>query len=1064
MKKTVLLTLFVCGLFSNFSSGVMAQNDWENQNVFQKNRLEPRSSFVPYASHEELENGDAKGSSLYTSMNGLWKFSYALRPADRPTTFYTTGFDDSAWGEIAVPGNWETEGYGYPIYVNIKYPHEKTPPKIQDHYNPIGSYRTEFTVDESMLDKDLILHFGAVGSAMNLWINGKKVGYSQGSKTPAEFLINEFVSPGRNLLAVEVFKWSDGSYLEDQDFWRLAGITRDVYLLARGKDHIADYWVRALLDKNLENGDLKVNVKIKSSGTLDLKTVVILKDAEKNEVHRSQVEVGRSTKIVEIKSEGLIEKVKPWSAEQPNLYQLIIELRDPDNNLLELVEQQVGFRSLAIENGQFLVNGKAIYFKGVNLHEHHHRKGHVMDEETMIKDIRLMKMNNINAVRTSHYPQPERFYELCNEYGLYVVDEANIESHGFGATNQGPFDTISHIAYRPEWKAAHLDRIRRMVERDKNQPSVVIWSMGNECGNGPVFFEAYDWIKNRDKTRFVQFEQATLERNTDIVSPMYARIEQLAAYARDHRDRPLVLCEYAHAMGNSVGNFKDYWDVIEKHSVLQGGFIWDWVDQGLVKTAEDGTEYWAYGGDFGPVDVPSDGIFCLNGLVDPDRGPKPALEEVKKVHQPIGFSIDAAQTRFGKDGQVLIKIRNKHNFTELSDFEFSWSLTANGEVVTQGELDPGLVEPGKEIAANLRMELSKNIQKELILTVSARSKERNGLIPKGHEVAWEQFILHPGPELYPDDSDGRVTLSEEDGQLVIASQSTQVAFDKATGRMKVLMIGNQNIIKDELGFVPNFWRAPIDNDFGNDLHKRCADWKYASQNRSLLEIRSQIRDGKAIVEVAYELKNAGSEKMADFRIIYTLQGNGQILIENQYEKVLAGLPETPRIGLTAELIEELDEVRWYGRGPHESYWDRKTSARIGLYRSNVSDLYWPYLRPQENGNRSDVRWFSLINREKGYGILIKGIPTVDFSAHHQRIEDFESVERNDGRHTIDVPTRDLVTLNVDYRQMGVGGDNSWGAQTHDQYKLTQPKYNYSFIIEPWFLKETLEPSSPSEGE
>ena len=499
MKKTILTSIFIsCLSFFPYTVATaqkpsasnpnqkQVQNDWENQHVFQRNKLEPRASFIPYANRAEFEEGTPEGSSLRSSLNGLWKFSYAEKPADRPMTFYQPEFDDSDWKEIPVPSNWETEGYGYPIYVNIKYPHEKTPPKIQDHYNPVGSYRTEFTITDSMLNKDLLLHFGAVSSAMNLWINGKKVGFSQGSKTPAEFLINEFVHSGKNLLAVEVFKWSDGSYLEDQDFWRLAGITRDVYLLARERDHIADFHVQAGLDEDVKKGVFSVNVKLKSSGNRDLKAVFILNDAESNEVYRAQIDADKSEITGNIEAKTTLDRVNPWSAEHPYLYQLIIELRDSDENVIELVGQQVGFRSLSMENGQFRVNGEAIYFKGVNLHEHHDRKGHVMDEATMIRDIELMKMNNINAVRTSHYPQPERFYELCNQYGLYVVDEANIESHGFGATNQGVFDTINHIAYNSSWNAAHLDRIRRMVERPKNQPSILIWSMANKSENGPA--------------------------------------------------------------------------------------------------------------------------------------------------------------------------------------------------------------------------------------------------------------------------------------------------------------------------------------------------------------------------------------------------------------------------------------------------------------------------------------------------------------------------------------------------------------------------------------------------
>ncbi len=1082
MNKKSILQLY-CILFVILNSSLsMAQgdgnvgpskeeipNDWENPRVFQRNRLEPRSGFIPYADREELESEKPNASSLLISLNGLWKFNYVEKPADRPLDFHQPDFDDSAWKEIPVPSNWEMQGYGYPIYVNIKYPHDRTPPKIQEHYNPVGSYRKTIEISEEMMSKDLILHFGAIGSAMNLWVNGKKAGYSEGSKTPVEFLLNPYLQTGSNLLAVEVFKWSDASYLEDQDFWRLAGITRDVYLLAREKDHIADLQVRADLDESLEDGHLQLGLKVKSSGKRHLKTVVVLTDGENAELHRSEIWLMENRDTILASTEVLVPRVNPWSAERPYLYQLVIELKDPDNKVLEVVRQQIGFRKLEISDGQFLVNGKAIYFKGVNLHEHHDRTGHVVDEKTMIEDIRTMKMHNINAVRTSHYPQPERFYELCDRYGLYVVDEANIETHGFGATNQGPFDTIQHIAYREEWNAAHLDRIRRMVERDKNHPSVVIWSMGNECGNGPVFHEAYDWIKRRDPSRFVQFEQASLERNTDIVAPMYARIEGLEAYAQNHSDRPFVLCEYAHAMGNSVGNFKEYWDVIEKHRVLQGGFIWDWVDQGLVKRDQSGKEYWAYGGDFGPVDVPSDGNFCLNGLVDPDRRPKPALAEVKKVHQFIGFSWDEKPADHESLGDsILIRITNKYDFRDLNEFDFSYILAVDGEELARGSLDLASVQPGKSASVGVDLSGADKKAGELILTLSATTKEDRNLVPEGHEVAWEQFVLRNKASAMPDAAEPQnadvagAELKENRKQILVSTKKGRLTFNKETGVLEEFRIKGENIIKEGKGFVPNFWRAPIDNDFGNDLHKRCADWKFASNNRLVQRVRAEKKDREVLVDVHYELQDDEGNKMADFSTLYTIDGNGRVRVDNKYEKTADGLAETPRIGMTAELVRGLDQVSWYGRGPFESYWDRRTGARIGLYEKQVSEMGWSYIRPQENGNRTDTRWLQLMNPDEGYGLLIKGMPTIDFSVHHQRLEDFESLERTDGRHvegvpvrnrhTTDVPVRDLTTLNVDYRQMGVGGDNSWGAQTHEEYKLTAKSYQYSFILEPVLLK------------
>ncbi len=1025
--------------------------DWENPEVFAINKEQPRASFIPFQTRDQVIENKANTSPFYTSMNGRWKFHIIDQPDNRPFYFYKTDYDDSDWKMIDVPSNWELQGFGYPIYTNVKYPHDKTPPKIQAHYNPVGSYRTTFQIDDKMLERDLYLHFGAVSSAMNIWINGEKVGYSEGSKTPAEFLINEYIKKGENLLAVEVFKWSDASYLEDQDFWRLSGITRDVYLLSRYKDHIVDFEVKAGLTNDYTTGTFDLSVAIKNDSKKGLNLNIELLDSSGNSMINTEKSVVWEGDKASVSFSDQLKGVQAWSAEKPELYQLLLTLKDDNGAILESIGNQIGFRSVEIRNGQFLVNGRSVYFKGVNLHEHHDRTGHYMDEATMIKDIKTMKMHNINAVRTSHYPQPERFYELCNQYGLYIVDEANIESHGMGAEHQGSFDTIQHVAYRPEWKAAHMDRVKSMVERDKNQPSVIIWSMGNECGNGPVFYEAYDWIKQRDSSRFVLFEQAGLNSNTDIVGPMYARIEQLEAYAQNNQDRPFILCEYAHAMGNSVGNFKEYWDMMKKHPVLQGGFIWDWVDQGLVKTSNSGTEYWAYGGDFGPADVPSDGNFCLNGLVDPDRTPKPSLQEVKKVHQFIDFTLTDAQK-----GQI--EIANNYHFTNLNEFKFEWVLLANGIKKASGQMSNIDLLPEQKFKIVIPYPNTLDTEDELILNIEAYSKKAEGLVPEGHKVAWEQFVLNSPEATTFGKSDEKVILSESETAITVSNKIIKLVFDKSDGILKELVLENENLIKEGKGFTPNFWRAPIDNDFGNDMHKRTKDWRYVSKHRKLAGLTSRMDQGNAVVEVNYELINSNNKKMADFFIQYTINGDAGILVNCRLVKTSDNWAETPRIGLNIELKRMLEELSWYGRGPFESYWDRKTGAPIGIYSGSVSDQYWAYLRPQENGNKTDVRWIKLINPVSGHGLLIKGIPTVDFSVHHQLMEDFESLERTDGRHrdgdivknrhTIDVQERDLTSLNIDYRQMGVGGDDSWGARTHTEYTLIYKNYEYSFLIFP----------------
>lgn len=1025
--------------------------DWENPDIYSRNKEEPRATFIPFNTKEQVLLNKAEASPFYTSLNGRWKFHIEDQPANRPFYFYKTDYDDTDWKSIDVPSNWELQGFGYPIYTNVKYPHEKTPPKIQSHYNPVGSYRTSFQVTTEMLKKDLYLHFGAVSSAMNIWINGEKVGYSEGSKTPAEFLVNAYVKQGDNLLAVEVFKWSDASYLEDQDFWRLSGITRDVFLLSRSKDHVIDFEVNAGLNNNYATGTFELDVAIKKAPQKKLSLAIELMDTSGNKIIDTEKSVVLKETNTTVTFSERLNDIKAWSAEQPNLYQLVLQLKDDQGTVLESIGNQVGFRTVEVKNGQFMVNGRYVYFKGVNLHEHHDRTGHYMDEATMIKDIKTMKMYNINAVRTSHYPQPERFYELCNQYGLYIVDEANIESHGMGAEHQGSFDTLQHVVYRPEWKAAHMDRIKSMVERDKNQPSVIIWSMGNECGNGPVFYEGYDWIKQRDPSRFVLFEQAGLHSNTDIVSPMYASIEQLEAYALNHKDRPYILCEYAHAMGNSVGNFKEYWDMIKKYPVLQGGFIWDWVDQGLIKTSDSGTEYWAYGGDFGPADVPSDGNFCLNGLVDPDRTPKPSLEEVKKVHQFIDFTLS-------DDKKVQVEITNNYHFTNLNEFKFEWELLGNGKKKMAGTLPNIDLKPGQKIDIHIPEIDALDTDEELIMNIAAYTKNANGLVPAGHKVAWEQSVLTSSQPLSFPKSDEKVIISENETNITVSSKIIKLVFDKTDGLLNEMMIDNENLLHKGKGFTPNFWRAPIDNDFGNDMHKRTKDWRYVTKHRKLDELTAGMDQGNAIVKVNYELFNASERKMADFHIQYTINGKGNVLIDCRLEKTDGNWAETPRIGLNIELIREMEALSWYGRGPFESYWDRKTGAPIGIYSGLVSEQYWAYLRPQENGNKTDVRWLKLSNPASGHGLLIKGIPTVDFSVHHHLMEDFESLERTDGRHrdgdivknrhSIDVQNRDLTSLNIDYRQMGVGGDNSWGARTHPEYMLNGKIYTYSFMMIP----------------
>lgn len=1011
---------------------------WEDPGISEINRMMPRAAFVPFASPEQARMEDKWQSPMVRTLNGMWKFHLAENPASRPYWFFKDDFDTREWNEIRVPANWEREGYDYPIYVNVKYPHEKTPPLIQKHYNPVGSYKRTFEIPAEWKGKEVILHFGAVSSMLNVWVNEQFAGYSEDSKTPAEFNITKHLKPGENSLAVEVFRWCDGSYLEDQDFWRMSGMTRDVYLLARNQQHMKDFRVTAGLDENYTDGiftlEVDVNNPAEENGTLVVESVLY---DEGQPVAEFSEELNPGEQRVQFGAE--MPDVNKWSAEYPNLYELIITLKNGEG-ILEVIRQDVGFRTVEIKNSTLLVNGQYVYLKGANLHEHHDVTGHVVDRETMLKDILTMKAHNLNAVRTSHYPQPELWYDLCNEYGLYLVDEANIESHGMGYGKES-------LAKDDTWMDAHMFRTKNMFERDKNQPAVIIWSLGNEGGNGVNFQATYDYLKSVDPTRPVQYERARLDNNTDIFCPMYMRIEKMEEYAQSEPERPLIQCEYAHAMGNSVGNLQDYWDVIEKYDVLQGGFIWDWVDQGLLTTNDDGEEFWAYGGDFGPEDVPSDGNFCLNGLVNPDRQPKPHLLEVKKVYQYIGFKpVDL------KTGTV--SVRNKYAFSRLEEFDFFWEVSGNGKVVDEGRFSGLSVDPGAEEVVSIDYDVQPELGVEYFLNIKARLKNDWTILNAGSELAAEQFKLPffvPAPVMAVA-SMPELSIDETEQSVMLSGEGFVITFDKSAGVMSSYKRGEQELL--ESGPVPNFWRAPIDNDFGNDLHHRSRVWREAGKTRQVADVKVTRKTGQqADVFFRFDLVNEAGEKIAAYQSLYSVYGSGDVVVDNRFRMTEDELPEIVRMGMNLIMPRKYDQMTWLGRGPHESYQDRYTSAFVGLYKGSVADQYWAYLRPQENGNKTGVRWMAITD-DAGNGLYFEGMPLLEVSAHHNLQEDFESMERTDGRHvdgvrvvnrhTTDVKPRDLTSVNVDYKQMGVGGDNSWGAWTHDQYRLTEKEYAYSF--------------------
>ncbi|MCU0409083.1 MAG: DUF4981 domain-containing protein, partial [Bacteroidales bacterium] len=1025
--------------------------DWENPGMFSQNREKAHATLISYPDENGAFKADRTNSPNYQSLDGKWKFHWVNTPGERPFWFFKDDYDIRDWDEIDVPSNWQRKGYDVPIYVNIGYGFKKDPPRIAHEWNPVGSYKRTFKVPSDWKDKEIFLHFGAVSSAFYVWVNEQLVGYSQDSKLPAEFNITKYLRRGKNSLAVEVYRWCDGSYLEDQDFWRLSGIQRSVYLHARPKDYIRDFFAKGLLESNYSDGLLDLNVELASSSesSAGLLLEAVLYDG-KEKIYSESREIDAKTSSPQAAFSKQLPGIKKWSAETPDLYTLVLNLKDREGKNLESVSARIGFRSVEIKDSQLHINGVPVRLKGTNMHEHHDVMGHVVDEATILKDIRVMKSHNINAVRTSHYPQQELWYELCDQYGLYLVDEANVESHGMG------YDKDVTLADKPEWAAAHMDRHQRMVERDKNHPSVIIWSLGNEAGDGRNMVEGYKWMKSRDNTRLVQYERAeketnTPERHTDIVCPMYARIWQIEEYAKDPRnDRPLILCEYAHAMGNSTGNLQDYWDVIEKYPILQGAFVWDWVDQGLLEKDENGEKYWTYGGDYGEEGIPSDGNFCHNGLTWPDRTPKPGLSEVKRVYQYIGFTPVDLQGG-------LISVTNKYNFTPLSEFTLEWEINADGAILQSGKVPLPAVSPGKTLNIMLPFEKYDPADAtEYFLNIRAVRSDEWDLVPAEHVYAAAQFRLAEGKPLKQNaDALAALQTKSEGNNLEVAGTDMKIVFDLVAGKMISFNFkGRELLLKAP---EPDFWRPPTDNDYGYNMDKTLGVWKKAGERTSVTKASvSQPSIDRVELTFTYDISGTDGAKIAGYATTYSVLGTGDIVIKNQFAKISEAVPEIPRMGMQMQLPAEFSNLRWLGRGPHENYADRKHSADVGLYESSVAEQYVPYTRPQENGYKTDTRWLTLTD-DNGTGILVSGNPLICFAALNNIHDDFESPgklspyrpdAKSANTHTIDVKPRDLINLNVDYGQMGVGGDDSWGAMIHPEYRLLNNKYEYSFRIRP----------------
>ena len=1027
----------------------------ENPEVVEINKLPARASFFAFESKASAKVNDVENSKNYKSLNGIWKFKWTKSPKNRPVDFYKENYNTNLWDDISVPANWELEGYGIPIYTNKPYPFSfnsiPNPPDIPDGYNPVGSYKRTFDLPDSWANQEVTIHLGAVKSAFYIWVNGKKVGYSQGSKLPAEFNLTPFLRKGSNSIALEVYRWSDGSYLEDQDFWRFSGIERDVYLYATPRTFVQDYVVGSDLINNFKDGQFSVSVPLANTLSKKFKGQLKATLKSKNSVvfySNEMVQIAPNAKST-IKFNSVIDDALAWSAECPNLYFLQLELIGKKGKTLQVINQHVGFKNIQVYNAQLLVNGKPILLKGVNRHEHNYKKGHVISRESMLEDIKIFKQNNINAVRTAHYPNDPYFYELCDVYGIYVYDEANIESHGIG------YKLSETLGNKPEWEKAHVERVKRMILRDRNHPSIIVWSLGNEAGNGYNFYRAYKEAKEIDSSRPVHYERALREWNTDIVAHMYAGYKKIEDYAKDDsQTRPFILCEYAHAMGNSLGGIKEYWDLFEKYDKLQGGFIWDFQDQGLL-TEKDGKEYFAYGGDFGPEGTPSDHNFLNNGLLQADKKPNPHLYEAKKVMQNI---------KFYKDDLALneIRVKNWYFFRNLSNYKIDWTIIENGKEIENGTISELDVEAQQSKILQIPFKTIIKNTKEYFINLSVKLILSEPLIEADYEIAKAQFSLNSNQVKLqePKITSGALKKVSSNTSIAVYNDNFKVQFSKESGTLINYEFNGEVLISK--GAQINFWRAPVDNDYGANTPNLYREWLTAGKEN--INISHKIEKLKNQYKITFNQKMLNGD--GNFTQTYTVDSKGVLKIENDF-KVLKGKSNIGISGKKAKLKENehsniykfgnefamppsFNAVSWYGRGPDESYIDRKSSTDIGLYKSNVSELFTMYARPQDNGNRTDVRWVELSNN-KGVTVRFYGPKHINFSASHFKVEDLDSGKNKklSQAHGRLLNPRQEVYLNIDGFTSGIGCVNSWGRLPIPKYMLPYKGYNYSYWIVPY---------------
>lgn len=1025
--------------------------EWNNNpDVFQVNRMDAHATLMPYRSIEQALRGDRLASEWTLSLNGSWRFHWSDNPSNRIADFHAEGFDDTGWAYIEVPSHWQLQGYDYPQYTNVRYPWSELedikPPFAPTKYNPVGQYVRSFSVPDSWKGQPVYVSFQGVESAFYVWLNGERVGYSEDTFTPAEFDLTPYLKDGDNRLAVEVYRWCDASWLEDQDFWRLSGIFRDVYLFTTPSVHIYDFRANGELDETYTHGKVSIEARIVLYGLGAAKTAIRLETmlyddqgmAVWDAPHgKAAIVGGEGLRDVKVNATVDVSEPRRWSAETPELYTLVLSLVLEDGSLIEAVSCKIGFRRFELEDGLMKINGRRIVFKGVNRHEFHCDRGRAIDRETMLQDILLMKRHNINAVRTSHYPNHPLWYELCDEYGLYVIDETNLETHGLWRYGQQELEETVPGS-RPEWRANVLDRSNSMLQRDKNHPSIVIWSLGNESFGGDNFIAMHDFLRANDPSRLVHYEGVfhyrPSEAASDMESTMYVKPNEVEQYALGNPVKPYILCEYSHAMGNSLGNFSKYTELFDRYPVLQGGFIWDWKDQAIRTTNEDGITYMAYGGDFG--ESPHDGNFSGNGLIFADGNVSPKIFEVKKCYQNVSFS--AVNIAEG-----LIEVKNKFLFDGLNAYELVWRVDVEGYGVASGLESDFAVEPGQSRIVRLPIPdvLSRCAEdKEVVLTVGYRLKTGTLWAAAGHEIAWEQFIVRAEANAdSPSTGGGLATLEMSDlgNRLVISGAEFEAAFDKAAGTVSFYRFRGHDLLAE--GPVPNFWRAMTDNDLGNKLQERSGAWKAASRERSLRGFAAERRSPDRItVLTKFDLPTPLASQV---EVTYEIYGDGRIEIEQTLSPG-SELPEIPEIGMMLALPATFDRLAWYGKGPHENYWDRAEGAKLGIYESTVAEQLTPYLRPQECGNKTEVRWLTLTDRQ-GCGLRISGAPTVEANALAYSPSELEACD-----HPYKLPQSKRVWLRVNDRQMGVGGDDSWGAKTHPEFTLYANRpYTYRFTIQ-----------------